>query len=309
MLNAHMDTVAAGTGWSHDPFGAEIEAGKMYGRGTVDMKSGLAAMLWAVSECKAEGLPRKGEITLAAVVDEESYDLGTYALVKNGWTDGLTFAMISEATDLNVVTAHRGRAVFDVTVHGKAAHSMWPDHGESAIAKAAILINALPSLRSPAHPLMGNSTVNVLRVDGGQEEVMLVADRCRMVIDRCLVPGHNSEDALDDLKALIQKLGLNAEARFITRETPFCDPFEISGEHAAVGSVTEVASRVLGKKPSLGFHPGPCDSCILVNQGKVPTLEFGPSGGRLHESDEFVDIESVKTTTRFYHELIRSMFS
>jgi len=309
MLNGHMDTVAAGTGWTHDPFGAQIETGKMYGRGTVDMKSGLAAMLWAVSECKAEGLPRKGEVILAAVVDEESYDLGTYALVKNGWTDGLAFAMVSEATDLEVVTAHRGRAVFEVVVHGKAAHSMWPDHGESAIANAATLINALPNLRTPTHPLMGKSTVNVLKVDGGQEEVMLVADRCRIVIDRCLVPGHNSEDALADLKTLIRKLGLNAEARFITRETPFCDPFEIAENNAAVGSVTKVVYKVLGKRPSLGFHPGPCDSCILVNQGRVPTIEFGPSGARLHQPDEFVDIESVKTTTRFYHELIRTLLS
>jgi acetylornithine deacetylase/succinyl-diaminopimelate desuccinylase-like protein len=304
-----MDTVAAGTGWEHNPFGAEIENGIMYGRGTIDMKSGLAAMLTAVAECKAEGLPRKGEILLAAVVDEESIDLGSYALVRQGLTDGLNFAMISEATDLNVVNAHRGRAVFDVVVHGKAAHSMWPDHGMSAITNSATLINALPRLQSPTHPRMGRSTVNVLRIEGGQEEVMLVADRCRIVIDRCLVPGHNSKEALDDLNGLIRELGLNADARFIARETPFCDPFEIAENHEAVRTVIEVASKVLGKTPKLKFHEGPCDSCILVNQGKIPTLEFGPSGGRLHQSDEFVDLESVRITTLFYRELIRTLLS
>jgi acetylornithine deacetylase/succinyl-diaminopimelate desuccinylase-like protein len=281
----------------------------MYGRGTVDMKSGVAAMLAAVAECKAEGLPRKGEIILAAVVDEESIDLGSYALVQRGLTKGLDFAMVSEATELDVVTAHRGRVVFDVTVHGKAAHSMWPDHGVSAIANAASLINSFPNLRGPTHPRMGGSTVNVLKIEGGQEEVMLVADRCRVVIDRCLVPGYSSQAALEDLRKLIGQVGVDAEARFIPRETPFCDPFELPEDNKAVGVVLAAASKVLGRAPRIGFHEGPCDSCILVNQGKTPTIEFGPTGGRLHQSDEFVDLESVKTTTAVYKEIIRMLLS
>jgi len=309
MLNAHMDTVAAGTGWEHDPFGAQIENGMMYGRGTVDMKSGLAAMMCAVAECKAEGLPKKGEVLLAAVMDEESIDLGSYALVRQGLTDGLDFAMISEATELNVVNAHRGRTVFDVLVRGEAAHSMWPDHGVSAISNSATLINALPNLHSPTHPRIGRSTVNVLKIEGGQEEVMLVADRCRVVIDRCLVPGHNSQNALDELNGLIRELNLNADVHFLARETPFCDPFEIPENHEAVRTAISVASKVLGRTPKVDFHEGPCDSCILVNQGKVPTIEFGPSGGRLHQPDEFVQLDSVKKTTSFYKELIRTLLS
>jgi acetylornithine deacetylase/succinyl-diaminopimelate desuccinylase family protein len=307
MFNGHMDTVAPGLGWSHDPFGAEVEGGRMYGRGTVDMKSGLAAMLAAVADCKAEGLPKRGEIIVAAVVDEEAFDLGSYALVQKGLTEGLEFAMISEATDLNVVNAHRGRTVFDVVVHGKAAHSMWPENGVSAIANAATLINTLPRLGGPTHPRIGGSTVNVLKIEGGQEEVMLVADRCRLVIDRCLVPGHDSNAALDELRRLIGELGLEAEAKFVSRETPFCDPFEIPEHTPAVRTAVEAATKVLGRVPKIGFHEGPCDSCILVNQGKVPTLEFGPSGGRLHESDEFVDLASVQATTEFYKELIKAM--
>jgi len=309
MLNGHMDTVAPGTGWKHDPFGAETENGRMYGRGTVDMKSGLAAILSAAVECKKEGLPKRGEVIVTAVVDEESLDWGSYALVQRGITSGVNLAMISEATDLNVVTAHRGRTVLDVVVHGKAAHSMWPEHGVSAIQDAATLIESLPRLSSPTHPRMGRSTVNVLKIEGGQEDVMLVPDRCRIVIDRCLVPGHNSKDALDDLNNLIQELEINATASFIARETPFCDPFEISKDDGTVKIVVEAATRALGRAPRIDFHEGPCDSCILVNQGKIPTLEFGPSGGRLHQSDEFVDLESVKKTVAVYKEVIRTLLS
>ena len=309
MLNGHMDTVAPGSGWVHDPFGAQIEGDRMYGRGTVDMKSGLASMLIALAECKREGLPARGEVILAAVVDEEAFDLGSYALVQKGITNGVDLAMISEASDLNVVTAHRGRTVLQVVVHGKPAHSMWPTHGVSAITGAATLVNALSELSSPTHTRMGRSTVNVLRIDGGQEEVMLVPERCRIVLDRCLVPGHNSNDALEDLKSVIQKVGIDAEASFIDRETPFCDPFELPDDDKYVRMVAGAAAKVLGKAPGLDFHEGPCDSCILVNQGKVPTLEFGPSGGRLHESDEFVDLESVRKATEVYKEIIRTLLS
>ena len=309
MLNGHMDTVAPGTGWKHDPFGAEIESGRMYGLGTIDMKSGLAAILSAAVECRNEGLPKRGEVIVTGVVDEESLDWGSYALVQRGMTNRVNLAMISEATDLNVVTAHRGRTVMDVVVHGKAAHSMWPDHGVSAIQDAARLVNALSRLSSPTHPRMGRSTVNVLKIEGGQEDVMLVPDECRVVIDRCLVPGHNSKDALEDLKNLIGELGLDATAKLLVRETPFCDPFEIPEENGMVQMVVDAATNALGYSPRIDFHPGPCDSCILVNQGKIPTLEFGPAGGRLHQPDEFVDLESVKKTVAVYKEVIRTFLS
>jgi acetylornithine deacetylase/succinyl-diaminopimelate desuccinylase-like protein len=304
-----MDTVEVGRGWIHDPFGAEIEEGKMYGRGTVDMKSGLASILWAAAACREEGLPKKGELIVTAVVDEEAFDWGTYALVQKGITKNVDFAMISESTDLSVVTSHRGRVVFEVEIRGKAAHSQWPDHGVNAIEKAALLVNAFSKLGGPRHSKMGGSTSNTLKIEGGQEQVMLVPDRCRLVIDRCLVPGYSSIEALADLRRLIPDLGIDAEARLVARETPFCEAFEIPDNHPYVQTVVKAAAKVLGKTPEIDFHGGPCDSCILVNQGKVPTIEFGPTGGRVHESDEYVEIESVKKTAAVYLEIIRSVLS
>ncbi|HUK49603.1 MAG TPA: M20 family metallopeptidase [Terriglobales bacterium] len=309
LLNGHMDTVAVGGGWTRDPFGAEIEGERMYGRGTIDMKSGLAAILVAATECMHEGLPEKGELIVTAVVDEESIDLGTYALIQQGVTKGVDLAMVSEATDLNVVNAHRGRTVFDIEVRGRAAHSMWPEHGVSAIEGAARLITELPELYSPNHPRLGRDTMNVLKIEGGQEDVMLVPEHCRMVVDRCLVPGDNSKNALDALNHLIKTIGVDASAKLIFRETPFCEPFEISENDERVRIVTEAATKVLGRRPKLDYHPGPCDSCILVTPGGIPTLEFGPSGGRLHESDEFVELNSVRKTTEVYKEVIRAMLS
>jgi len=309
MLNGHMDTVEVGRGWTSDPFGGVIQGGRMYGRGTTDMKAGLACILWAAVKCKEEGLPRRGELTVAAVVDEEAIDLGTYALVQQGYTKSLDFAMVAESTDLQVVTAHRGRVVIEVIVQGRAAHSHWPSHGVNAIEKAAVLLNALPQLRGRAHPKIGHSTVNTLKIEGGQDEVMLVPDQCRLIIDRCLVPGFNSREALEEIEQLISRLGIDAEVHYVTRETPFCEPFELPDENEYVQMISGAATKILGKKPNVAYHEGPCDSCILVNQGKIPTIEFGPSGGRLHESDEYVEVNSVKAASEVYLEVLRRSLS
>jgi acetylornithine deacetylase/succinyl-diaminopimelate desuccinylase family protein len=306
MLNGHMDTVPVGRGWKHSPFGAEIEGGRMYGRGTIDMKAGLASILWAVVECHRQGLPKRGQLTLAAVVDEEAIDLGTYTLIQKGYARGVDFAMIPEATDLQIVTAHRGRVVIEVEVHGRATHSYWPEHGVNAIDKTVILLDRLPKFPTPKHPRLGESTLNTLKIEGGQEQVMLVPDRCRIVIDRCLVPGYTSRQALADIVALIRHLQIQADAKLVDRKTPFCEPFEIPDDSPPVQMVMNVASRVLGTKRRIGFHLGPCDSCILVSEAKVPTIEFGPIGGGLNESDEYVEIASVRRTAEVYAELIKS---
>jgi succinyl-diaminopimelate desuccinylase len=308
MLNGHMDTVEPGNGWVHDPFRAEIENGRMYGRGTVDMKSGLACILWVAAICKREGLPKRGELTITAVVDEEAIDLGICALIRSGLASRLDFAMVAEATDLQIVTGHRGRVVFEVEVHGRAAHSHWPQRGVNAIDMAGVLVNALHKLPSPTHPRLGGCTLNTLKIEGGQEEVMLVPDRCRLVIDRCIVPGYGSQQALTDLTKLIHDLGIDAKARLVDRETPFCEPFQLSDNDPHVRLVSNAVSRVLGREPEISFHEGPCDSCILASEGKIPTIEFGPTGRGLHEAEEYVEIESVRKATEVYLEILKKAF-
>lgn len=147
--------------------------------------------------------------------------------------------------------------------------------------------------------------MTTLEIEGGQKEVSLIPDRCQLIIERCLVPGYSSKQALVDLSTLINGMGIDAEAKLVDRETPFYEPFEIPDNNPHVRLIVDVAGKVLGKSPEITFHVGPCDSCILVNQGKVPTIEFGPSGGRLHESEEYVEIESVRKTAEVYREILR----
>jgi len=229
--------------------------------------------------------------------------------VQSNLTRGMDFAMIAEPTDLKIVTAHRGRAVFDVKVRGKAAPSSQPQDGVNAIDKAGLLLNALSKISGPSHPKLGAPTINTLKIEGGQEDVMLVPDRCRLVIDRCLVPGYSTYAALRDLRRLINEIGIDGEVEFPVRETPFCEPFEIPGDEPHLRLIIDAATQILGRDPEMGFHEGPCDSCILVNQGRIPTIEFGPIGSRLHQADEYVELESVKKTAAVYHLIMRNIFS
>jgi acetylornithine deacetylase/succinyl-diaminopimelate desuccinylase-like protein len=301
--------VEPGQGWTRDPFGAEVKEGKMYGRGALDMKSGLACILWIAAACKQENLPRRGELVVAAVVDEEAISRGTHALVKKGITEGISLAMIAEATNLEVVTAHCGRAVFEIEVHGKATHSDSRERGVNAIEKAALIVNALPKIRGHPHPKIGSTAFNALKIEGGQEEVMLVPDNCRLTLDRCLEPGYTSEAALEDLRHLVTEMNIDADVKLKVRETPFSEPFEIADEDPQVRLIVDAATEVLGKTPKLDFHKGPCDSTILVNRAKVTTIEFGPRGSGFHEADEYVELESVKRTTSVYHNILRRLLS
>ena len=114
---------------------------------------------------------------------------------------------------------------------------------------------------------------------------------------------------LQQARFLIEADRIDAEARLIKRDTPFCEPFEIPDDNQHVQLIVDAVNKVLARRPDITYHEGPCDSCLLVNQGKVPTIEFGPAGGRLHESDEYVDVKSVRKTAEVYQEILQRLLS
>jgi len=118
-----------------------------------------------------------------------------------------------------------------------------------------------------------------------------------------------SKEALADLITLIHEIGIDTETKLVDRETLFCEPFEIPDYDPHVRLVVEGASRILGRRPEISFHEGQSDSCILANERKVSTIEFGPSGGTLHESEEFVEIDSVKKVSEVYRQILRATLS
>ncbi|MGH7126011.1 MAG: M20 family metallopeptidase, partial [Stellaceae bacterium] len=200
LLTGHSDTVPVGEGWSRDPFGAEVADGRLYGRGSCDMKAGLAGMMLALLAVKRRIARPTGRVIFAACVDEEEGGKGTQDALRKGLAADC--AVIGEPTELQPIGAAKGDAYFEVKVRGRSAHAGSPELGANAIYGAAKAIEAVQrhhaELRRRAHPLLGSPSASVGKVSGGFT-VSAVPDSCTFWIDRRLMPGEDGASALSEL--------------------------------------------------------------------------------------------------------------
>ncbi len=317
-LNGHFDVVPAGRGWTKDPFGAEISDGKIWGRGTCDMKAGIAAALFAVEALRRAGVETNGAIEISGTVDEES---GGYAgvayLCKTGRVNAQNthFAIIPEPLNVDrICVGHRGVYWFDVVTHGRIAHGSMPYLGHSAIDDMGAILEAIrtelqPELakrmtRVPVVPeLSRRATLNVNAVSGGQvgEDVQspCVADRAHAIFDRRFL----LEEGFDATKAEIQKLLESVKARVPGLRYDLSDRMVVhpsaTPENSPVTQSLQAAiSRVLGKDAQIIASPGTYDQKHFDRIGHIPhTVAYGPGVLDLaHQPDEWVSIEDLKNS-------------
>lgn len=307
VLEAHTDTVSV-KGMEVDPFGAEIKEGKLYGRGSVDDKAGLAAMMHAVASLKADGVKPECEVWLAAVVDEEFSYRGVVRLCEGLAAEA---AIVAEPTEMRLVTATKGVLRFRIVTHGVAAHSSKPHLGHNAISDIARVVLELEAenerLASQKHPLLGAATVNVGVVRGGVQ-VNLVPNNAAIEVDRRLLPHERAEEVVAGYEALLHRIRQhhpNFDGRI---ERPLLLVDEALD--------TDLNSRVVGHSQrilsSMGRNPTPCgvpfgsDASKLSRAG-VPTVVFGPGSiDQAHAVDEFVELAQVEEAHVFYRHFIES---
>lgn len=304
MLNGHLDTVSA-EAMNIEPFCPEFADGKVYGRGSLDMKSGLAAMVAAAEWVLASGITLRGDVVLAFVADEEYASAGTELLVRDRVADA---AIICEPTDLSICIAHKGFAWINVAVHGKAAHGSRFDEGVDAIAKAGKFLARLEQhgtgvLSASKHPLLGPPSVHASTISGGIG-LSTYPDHCRIQLERRTVPGESPEAVQAEIESLISDLHsedsqFQADAKvFFSRS-----PVETSTDEPVLQALTYAYSKVLGKKPAYIGVGGWLDSGILSPAG-IPTIAFGPAGSGSHAAVEYVDFASVVATARILSQTI-----
>ena len=306
VLEAHMDTVSI-KGMSIPPFEPTIRDGRLHGRGSVDDKAGLCAMMHAVASLKEEGIVPECEVWLAAVVDEEFSFRGVVKLCEGLQAEG---AIVAEPTELRAVIASKGVLRWRITTHGKAAHSSKPHLGVNAITSMSRLVLALDAenqrLASNTHPLLGPGTNSVGVINGGVQ-VNFVPDQCTIEIDRRLLPGESSTDALKHYQNIIDQLRAQHPGFEATMELP---PMLVDEalDTPASESIVGVAQQVL---ESMGLNGEPCgvpfgsDASKLSRVG-VPTIVLGPGSiDQAHAADEFVEIAQVEQAVQIYRECIR----
>ncbi|MET9090248.1 ArgE/DapE family deacylase [Streptomyces sp. NPDC004237] len=296
MLNGHLDTVSLAD-HDGDPLDPRIRDGRMYGRGTFDMKGGIAAMMVAAARATADG-PLRGDVVLACVADEEHGSFGTEEVLESFTADA---AIVTEPSHLEVTLAHKGFAWFDVEIEGTAAHGSRPDLGVDAIAKAGHFLVALEDLgrrlaEGPAHPLLGTGTVHASVIHGGEEPSTYPA-HCRITLERRTVPGENADSVERELTAVLDQLAASVpDFRYRLTRGLHREPFEADPEAAIVRTLTRRAEQTLGHPPVVRAEPFWTD-CALLDRAGIPCLLFGVDGEGAHAATEYVDLASLDRLT------------
>jgi succinyl-diaminopimelate desuccinylase len=307
VFNGHLDVVPPGDlPWSYEPFGGIQVNGRLYGRGTSDMKSGLMAMVLAADALKRADVPLKGDLILSGVADEESTALGAKAWVQTGGLQGVGAIVIGEPTDLEVYIAEKGACWLEITTFGKTAHGAMPDLGINAVMHMTAALQALTrlSLPFPPHPLLDKPTMSVGTIAGGNK-TNVVPDRCTATIDLRTLPGMRHDDVvqmvrqtLDGLREVIP--AFRYELRVIADRAPVA-----SDAHAPIVktalSILEAHGQHVTPKATPGYAT---DASVFQPASGAPFLIFGPGNPRvIHQPDEYVDIESYVKSIGLYCEL------
>jgi acetylornithine deacetylase/succinyl-diaminopimelate desuccinylase family protein len=314
LLTGHTDTVPPNAGSSADFFSAAIENGRMSGRGTVDMKGAIAAMAGALVEIRETGGLDAGRLTLAAVIDEELESLGTEALINNGFkADG---AIVGEATGNRVAIGHKGLEWLEARFYGKAVHGSVRDEGIDAIAAAAHFVfliesELIPEFARRPDPLLGPSAINVGTIHGGQQP-SIVADTCKVQVDRRWVSTETIEEVFAGLEALLTKVraarpGLRTELVRMPEgmATMLHGPLVIDAGHPLVRAAQEAIRASCGDRAPITF-PAWTDGALLSREACIPTVIWGPGDLKLaHSAGESVAVEEILLAARLYAEAAR----
>jgi len=306
LLLGHTDVVPIGDGWSLDPLGGQVRAGRLYGRGATDMKGGLAAAVVAMSALRKAGVALSGPVELAAVVDEEEDGAGIQHYMAAADRSGFVGCIVAEPTDLQTIIAARGDSYAEVTVRGRAAHAGRPSDGVNAIYGAAAVITELENwhheLATDAHPLLGPASWSVGQVHGGTGTAIVPAE-CVVHADRRLLPGETSADVGAALSARVARLGLEQRGLSVeTRMTMEMPGFETEREHPFVVVTDGAVSAAGGPRLPLGGWTAACDGGFVQRDADVPVLVLGPGSvaEQAHSADESVGIEELHTAARAY---------
>jgi len=342
LLNAHLDTV--GVHGMDAPFQPRRVGDRLYARGAMDMKASLAACMVAAASALRQGM--RGDVLLTAVPDEEHGSTGTEAamaalapvLAKSradgaGMSAGMATqvsaevpakvpaevaaevpaevaAIVTEPTDLSLHVAHRGFALFDVVLTGRASHTSKPEQGVNALTHLGRVLQEVETLdarlrQRPPHPLLGHGSWQAVLARGG-EELFTTPAHAEVTLERRTLPGETAAMVAGEIDDLLTRAGAGDPSfRASVRPGVAREPFEADPSAAIVGLLKEAIEEVTGTPPDLLGAPYWTDAALVAAAADpVPTVLFGPVGGGIHRPDEWVDITSVRTMLRVLQRVI-----
>jgi len=304
MLNGHTDTVGVDY-MEIDPLDPVVKEGRMYSRGAIDMKGGLAAILAATKAVVDSGVELRGDLVVAAVCDEEYASIGTERVVEQFRADA---AIVGEPTELNILVAHKGFAWIDVETWGVAAHGSAWQVGVDAIAKMGKVQVGLERLQEEAlmgrrHALVGPPSVHSSTIQGGRE-LSTYPDHCKLQVERRLIPGENREEVDEEMRGLLLSIHeLDPKFDGSHEITFFRGPMEVSPDEEICRLLSDSAEEVTRERPVFVGGSGWLDTQIIWGRG-TPAVAFGPVGSGAHSAVEYVEVESVVKAARILERVV-----
>lgn len=311
LFEGHTDVVTEGdhADWTVDPFGGEIIEGKLYGRGSADMKGGVAAMMFATRALQLAG-PFPGTIILAILCDEEEMMIGVHDFVAKGHADGVSGAIVCEPEAGEVCNVHKGAIRLRVDVAGTMSHGAMPHQGRNPIAAMSRFIERARQIEERLqaehgdHPQLGLVYLTPTHIAAGslpQLNVIPAPGLC--TFDIRTIPGVDHAALLDELETVASSLGDELDVQFTLEalvdraptDTPVTDPIVIA--------VADAHRAVTGEEPVYGGVPGTTDGTILWRDANLPVVVYGPGGKWIaHQKDEFVTIDELVSAAEVYVE-------
>lgn len=293
VLCAHLDTVGT-SGMTVPPFTPEVVGGRLYGRGSYDMKGSAGAIMAAAAALARGGLD--GTVLVALVADEEHASVGAEHFVRHHSADG---CLVTEPSHGQLILAHKGFAWGRIVTRGVAAHGSRWEVGVSAIGRMAPIIEALErfdreQLRQRSHPLVGPASLHCALVAGGTG-LSTYAPECTLDVERRTLPGETAEQVLFELREVVARTRIEAEVTVPVDRPPLvCDP-----QSAVARAVRDAVRDVCGSEPVESGVAYWMDAAIFAGAG-IPTVNYGPSGDGAHAAVEWVDVASLVDCARVF---------
>lgn len=325
LFDGHMDTVPVGEDdpWTKDPFGGKISDGKLYGRGTTDMKGAIAAMACAASNF-AQGTQRDfaGEIVVAGIVHEECFEgIGARSMSALVQPD---VVIIGEASELNLKIGQRGRAEVVIETYGIPAHSANPEAGKNAVYAMSRIIDAVRTIEPPVHPVLGKGILELTDIKSAPYPgASVVPSYCKATYDRRLLVGETKESVLAPIQAVIDALAakddlIDAKVSYAVGQELCYTGATIEGERFFPGWLFEEGSdyiqdsyqaiKDLGYKPSITYYNFCTNGSHYAGEAGIKTFGLGPSVEKLaHTIDEYIALDQLTGATECYYGVMKAL--
>lgn len=309
ILNSHVDVVPEGIGWTESPWSGKVADGKIFGRGSTDMKSGLAASVFALKMIKEMGIQLKGDVLVETVVDEEVGSMGTLAAIIRGYKADA--AIVPECTDLQIATTTIGSTWVRIKIKGKSAVLGAAHLGVSAIKKAMYIVDKLEEFEAKrtkelAHDMLSYIPtpfkINVGKFNSGNWPSS-IPDSATLEIRFGMSPNETVQEAKDSFEKFIYNI--SQEDEWLKQNLPVVEwlgtcwhPGSVDADEAIVKALQENVKSVLNKEIEPIGLGAAADTAILTKHG-IPAVMFGPGKvSQAHQKDEYVEIEDLVKATK-----------